>query len=364
MVASSRDIFRSREATAELDGRHRIIPFRKLTPTGCSELARIAEEAILAFEQWGVRVPTEGRLRVAIRHLRWVSTAGSYGSTPAELLKTSRAIVIAGDFYQIALTLDPDLPGGEMGNELTLSLAGALEEGTLDTTAYELHTQLWFGMLLAKSGLRPRIPKKIVGKTPDFIITCDTLEFGVEVKRPRTLEGAFRALSQAGKQVRACGLPGMIALDLSECFRSVALTTGVMDSGHKAVDLVRPHFRREVKNLHSYVSSYTRSDKFFRVSLLACYVRLAAWDSRDLSEPDLDILGHVKVFNTACHGLVIQQGERIQDLVGRGILSFGRIGPPRRIHNRCILTLRFQPQSQKRRTVPFGLNFLEQTWFY
>src|SRR5262245_50521897 len=99
----------------------RLIPFTKLTPAACEELAASAAAAVEVFERAGLRVPTAGRLRAAVSRLREVSASGTYGSDAAELAETGRAIVLASDYYLIAHLLG----SGKVEKEIAIDLAMA-----------------------------------------------------------------------------------------------------------------------------------------------------------------------------------------------------------------------------------------------
>lgn len=291
-----------------------ILPFTHLTPAACSALAAALRDAIATFESWNLSV-IFGRLHAAEQHLRRVAEQDSYGSSEAELIQTAKAVALASDFYMISMALrsERDDPIAE---ELAVALRGNLGGNSKNTSPYEIQAQYWTGMLLAQSGLRPAVPP-IAGRRPDFVISVGTLSCGVEVKRPRSINSVMRCLSDAAKQLRDYKLPGVIALDLSECIVSDNLILPI--SRMPSREIVRQHLYPEATQLMNYVNSYTRSDKFSRITALVVFARLWVWKSLDPPEPDIGILFSSPAFPQACSGLVVEQIHHLQDMLLNGI---------------------------------------------
>src|ERR1051326_2209340 len=193
-----------------------VIPFSGLSPAACEALAAAIDDAVEALRKWQLPTGPNTRLLNARRRLLDVSAQGSYGATPAELYETAKAILVANDFYGISRTMQ-DERAAPIAEELRIALRGPLRENeTRNNTAFDIQSQFWFGTVLAYSGLHPAVPDSNRTK-PDFVISVDTLECGVEIKRPRSSSSASPALSYAASQIREYGKPGVIVLDLSQC---------------------------------------------------------------------------------------------------------------------------------------------------
>ena len=291
-----------------------ILPFTHLTPEACSALAAALRDAIAVFESWNLPVRL-GRLRHAERHLRQVAEQGSFGTTHAELIQTAKAAFLASDFYLISTALNKERDD-PIAKELAVALRGNLDGNSKNASPYEIQAQYWVGMLLAQSGLRPAVPL-IEGRKPDFVISVGSMSCGVEVKRPHSFKSVGRLLSDAAKQLRDYKLPGVIALDLSECIVSDELI--IPNGTIPASDVVRQRLYPAANKLMNYVDSYARSDKFSRIIALVVFARYWVWKSLDPPEPDSSIFFSIPAFPKACSNLVVDQIKRLQGLLLSGV---------------------------------------------
>jgi hypothetical protein len=254
-------------------------------------------------------------LQRAVRHLRTIAERGTLGDDPADLMRTARAAALAVDFYHIATTLrqtrdDP------IATELGLALGGTLEGDSQDTSAHEHQSQYWVGVLLAQSGLRPAVPTD-AGTRPDFVVQLNDLGCGVEVKRPRGMKAARRLLKDAADQLRAFGGPGIIALDLSAAIGTASLVLPQAEAA--ARDVIRDRLFRAADQLDNYIHRYERSDKFNRVIALVTFARFWVWASLDPPISDAGIVFTVTIFPKAYSGILLSYGERLQEMLLRGI---------------------------------------------
>jgi hypothetical protein len=308
----------------------RIIPFTRLSPAGCAELAASARSAIDAFCAADLRVPSKGRLQAAVTRLETVAALDTYGDSPSELRETANAIMIASDFYQIAHSIHKNATDSQINREIMGAFGGLLSGDSANSSPYDLQSQYWFGMLMARAGLNPRIPRLGTRKYPDFIIDHDTLEWGVEVKRPQSERGIPRVLGDAGTQLASNKWPGVIVLDLSMCLHALLPSSGVIRSPPKAARVLTPKFTDLAKSAIRHVARYDLSTKFSRVVLGVCYARVYTWDLSDMTEPDLDMMAYMKVFPDNCAGLLVTHAERLQKALQRGFLSLKRVAEDRR----------------------------------
>ena len=245
-----------------------------------------------------------------------VSEQGSYGATTEELNQTAKAIVLASDFYLISRTLKEDR-ADPIAKELKVALGGTLNEvETRKKSAYDIQSQFWVGMVLAYSGLHPSVPDSEKRK-PDFVINVGSLPCGLEVKRPQTQASAWPALASAASQLREYGLPGVIVLDLTSCIEAdnLILHEGIIS----ARELVRRRFFPLVNQLAEAARDYSQSDKFDRILLLKMYARFFSWTLGKKDDADIGFFFKSIVLPKACSGLVINESERIQDLIVHGL---------------------------------------------
>jgi hypothetical protein len=292
-----------------------VIPFSGLSPAACEALAAAIDDAVEALRKWQLPTGPNTRLLNAKRRLLKVSAQGSYGATPPELYETAKAILVANDFYGISRTMQ-DERAAPIAKELKLALRGPLSESaTKNNTAFDIQSQFWFGTVLAYSGLHPAVPDTKKTK-PDFVITVDTLECGVEIKRPKSASSASAALSSAASQLREYGKPGVIVLDLAQCIGADQLI--LHEGPPSARELVRHRFFPLVTQLADEMTHYSHSDKFQRILVLQTYARFFNWTLGREKDVDMGFFFKSIPFPDACHGLVGDQSKHIQTRIARG----------------------------------------------
>lgn len=251
-------------------------PVVDVTPASCLEVVRALDSAEREFRRWSITLPMGSWLQQSRSWLVRVAESGSLGTTDEELSLTSAAIAAAADFYHISTCL---------GNESIRTIAvelGQITHGRLlapngASAAKNYLSQFWVGALLAQSKLVPRIlAYDTPGRSkPDFVITCDGVDFAVEVKRPRGLRSAVRNVLSAGDQLRDFGRPGIIVIDATDCMSTDPW--GITRDGPRIRDTVG----REVSHLHGrfrdVVNGYSRSNKFSHTAMLMTYARYWPW---------------------------------------------------------------------------------------
>jgi hypothetical protein len=289
-----------------------VLPFSRLSPSACSALAAAIDDALEIFDRWQLPTGMSTRLLKARSRLVKVVDQNSYGKNSVELYETAKAILLANEFYLISRTLKEDR-AEPIAEELDVALGGALREiESKKKRAFDIQSQFWFGTVLAYSGLHPAVPdgKK---RRPDFIISVGSLSCGVEVKRPKSQESAWRNVASAASQLRSYGLPGVIAVDLSQCVGADEL---VLHRGAvSARQIVKHRFYPLVNQLTEAVRNYSQSDKFDRILLLKTYARFFNWTLGEEEDADMGFFFRSTVFPNACSGLVTDQSERIQNLM-------------------------------------------------
>ncbi len=150
-----------------------------------------------------------------MKRLNEIADRGAYGPSPAELQLDVQAIVIATDFFQIATVLPTQL-AEHIAVELARALEGKLEATPKSRVAETFLSQFWFALVLARGGISPRIPKPQVSSTPDYVVSVDTLDYAIEVKRPESLHSAPDAMDLGASQIRDFDKPSLIAMDLTD----------------------------------------------------------------------------------------------------------------------------------------------------
>jgi hypothetical protein len=308
-----------------------VIPFPEISPGGCDIIADTLEDAIKIFETWELPVRVTTRLREACAELRLISVRGTFGQDDLELHRAVKALTLATDFYQIAQSLG-DRPIEALVSELATAFRGTLDERTKDRSAYQMQSQLWFGLLLARAGLRPAIPPA-TGVRPDFVIRRGTLHVGVEVKRPAKVRSAWPAVEDAARQLRNYGQPGIIVIDLSDALGFDNLTVAAINAPDPPESLVEPHFLDNARDLtdrvrHQFVTK--PKGKFSRVIGLVVFARLFAWHRSDMSRPSGCVFFRIPFFPEACAGLIPDISDSIREALLRGMESLGG-QPPRRL---------------------------------
>lgn len=292
-----------------------LIPFTGFSPSACSALVSAIDDAIEVFRRWEIPVGRRTRLLEARRRLVKVAAQGSYGATPNELYKTAKAILIANDFYGISRTMT-DERAAPIADELKVALRGPLSEiESKNNNAFDIQSQFWFGTVLAYSGLHPTVldSKKT---RPDYLISVDTLQCGVEIKRPSSSSSAWGALSSAASQLHNFGKPGVIVLDLTQCIEADEL---ILHNGlPPARQIAGGRFFPLVDQLTEKVTEYSHSDKFKRILVLQMYARFFNWTLGGKKDSDMGFYFESIPLPEACGGLVTDQSKRIQAMVARG----------------------------------------------
>lgn len=293
-----------------------LIPYTTLTPPACEALAAAIEDALDVFDQWGLRTGMGTRLAKAKSHLRAVAASGSYGETPDELILTARAVRLAHDFYLISRTLKTDR-AEPIATELESALQGPfLARESKRVSAVDFQSQFWVGVMLAYSGLHPKMPAK-EGRKPDFVISVGSLDCGVEVKRPESARSAFAAVSSAASQLRDYGLPGVITLDLSACVGADGFI--LAEDAAAALEVMRGRFYPMARQLRDEMDAYSSSDKFKRVLLLISFARYFIWTPGGTTDENNGYFISFQAFPDSCEKLIVDVPDRITKLFIGGL---------------------------------------------
>ncbi|HEX7409492.1 MAG TPA: hypothetical protein VF515_17830 [Candidatus Binatia bacterium] len=300
---------------------HRVIPFTSLTAPNC---AVIAERGRIAMSELGrakVGRVLSSRLSEAVHYLDQVATRGGYGDNPEVLRETLDAIALVVDFFQITGALPEEVPG-QITNDLVNALQDRFAGRAGRRLARDFLSQYWFGLVLVRGGISPRVPVPVCGRpAPDFVVPIDTLDVVVEVKRPESLHSAPDAMDKAASQIRANRRPGLIAMDLSDAVLPADVSVAGLDYPVPVPQVYRAPFWEATERLERRACTYSRSDKYARVIGLAMFARLHYWQRPNLSEPKGSTLLVVTSFRTAYEGLVSQQSDKLQRIIISGTRS-------------------------------------------
>lgn len=306
-----------------------VYPFSRLTPAACAVVAERVSYAATRLQEIGLSNGVLRRLGAARHRLEQVAQDGSYGRSVSDLRKTAEALALATDFFQLAGVL-PDVPGPVITQELGSALAADLVPRSNQMQALEFQTQYWFGMVLARAGLRPGVPPRpATGSHVDFLVEIDSLRLAVEVKRPLHIRSARDAMDRGAGQLRGSGLPGVLVVDLSQCLGADRLITAAIDHPIPLKDMVQPHFKDFASRLSERPRKYNQSDKYARVLCALFYARIFGWQRLDMSQPQGSIFVLSDPYPSACMGLVTTQMERFRVLIraGFGDLAGGAVQP-------------------------------------
>jgi len=306
-------------------GRH-VIPFAELTPAACEIVAETVEQAMVVFAAWNIPLPKQTGLRQAVAVLRRIAAQGSWGTTRAELAAITPALTLAGDFILVAQSLSREpvaTISDEIGTALGESLGAIAKVG-----GYELHSQYWFGMVLARAGLRPRVPRP-GERRPDFVVATDGIDFGLEHKRPKSAQSAEGAMDKAAAQLRDYdrkhNTPGLIVLDLSNA-------VGTQHLAGVRLPVVRGHvhthigesLQEQAARLDQRTQTFNLSNKYDRMVGLVCYSRALLWIEKPIGlVPTITAWVVTYVSARGCAGIIQDSVHRLFGALKRTIQEFG-----------------------------------------
>jgi hypothetical protein len=283
-------------------------------------MATGGEEAVRFLTEYGLAPGPRHPLPRAIALLRQTAERGTWG-TLEQRHDVALALAQVGEWHAIGLTLN-----GEPVPQIQEELAAAIRTGAISREAEEARTQFWFGMLLARSGLRPGVPAPFQGgskdarRRPDFLGFADGEEVAFEVKRPESPRSAKRAIESGARQIRDFGNRlGFIAVDLSLVLDVEQYVTNLYASPALPDQLLSRAFVEATRHLDHRVRGYNAAGKFSRILGLLCYTRVYFWHH---SEPDLPqgtILINTSLYEKTCGGIMYRTAKRIRDLLLSGL---------------------------------------------
>lgn len=243
-------------------------------------------EAIARFDELGISVREGSRLTECLEALSSCTAAGAYPEGEDALARVGEAILTARDFRDISNALPKDV-SDRLTRDLATASGGSIEDPTAGGAPRQFQTQLWFGAVLTAGGLNPRVGSSDDG--PDFLVKPGALQYGVEVKRPTSEQGAFRGLRKARHQLATVG-HGVVVMELSDCLDSI----GLRRFGPKApgpIDReVKRKYRKFVDRLSGLVwdwKTQTHRPTFKPVFALWVFARGWRWDVADPLAPEL-----------------------------------------------------------------------------
>lgn len=283
-----------------------IIPFAQLTAEHCSTLADSGEQVLKLLRSWNLKALPTTSLGMAVARLRQIGQAKSYGTFPGDYRLAAQAIETAGDWALIAQCLTQD-PVAAIASELRI----ALETGATSAKAGNILSQFWFGALLAQADLSPSVPPP-TGRRPDFMISLDTFEMSVEVKRPAAYGSAMRNIKDAVSQIRDFGRPGFVVLDLTPALGFDDLSTSLFEEPQLPPQVAGPRFLRAARNLSDRVRGYNQQGKWHRLLGLFTFARIHAWHRSNPRGPTMTVFFESPVFPDANFGLLAETSERVR----------------------------------------------------
>ena len=303
-----------------------VIPFAELTPAACEIVAETVEKAMVVCAAWNVPVPKQTGLRQAVAALRRIVAQGTWGTSQADLTMITPALILAGDFILVAQSLSGE-PVAAISDEIGAALGDSLA-AIAGVGGYELHSQYWFGMVLARAGLRPRVPRP-GERRPDFVVATDGIDFGLEHKRPKSAQSAESSMDKAAAQLRDYdrkhNMPGVIVLDLSSAVGTQHLAgirlPGVHGDAHRHIgDSLQEQAARFDRRIHTF----NLSNKYDRIVGFVCYARTILWIEKPIGlVPTVTAWVVTYVSERGCGGIIQDSAHRLFGALKKTIQEFG-----------------------------------------
>ena len=226
--------------------------------------------------------------------------------------RTAHAIALTDDWNLITSSLTTNRI-----DQIAEELSQAIARGVNSRKAADIHSQFWFGAMLARAGLHPAVPLT-KARRPDFVVSADTVLIAIEVKRPSNRNAALRSLKEAASQIRDYGRPGFIAVDLSMALGVDRFVTDVYHDNRLPSDALRPIFRAMAQELSDRVGGYRQKGKWSGILGLFTFARLIAWHSSAPGSPERTLYIHAPIFEDACSGLIVDTARRVKTLLKHG----------------------------------------------
>lgn len=297
-----------------------IQPFVQAGPSAGKVLADRVMVRVTEFSAHPGFRSTAKRVVLAAKHLLVAAERGSYGATVEELRLSMHALNVCADCFHILSSLPEGDPGRAMASEVPRIFEGPVLPALTGIRSLDLLAQYWFGVVLLHAGLRPGVPPAPAAgrKHVDFRVSIDTLDCGVEVKRPLNEGSAARAMDKAARQLRDFGRPGVIVLDLSGVINAERYITGAIHAPVPLGDIAAPGFRRCAEKLAAYPETVRGSTRFNRVIAMIAFARITGWQASRPEVPQGRVLVYSSRFGAACGGLLLDQADRLCDAIKRG----------------------------------------------
>lgn len=272
----------------------------ELTPKACAALSENLSDVLNTLERWGIRVLDISRLRRSQILLYDLGEAGSFPSDPGRLSRIANAIWDAHDFRYISSCL-PARRLEPIARDLQKAVGGTISRDHSDRTPYQFQSEFVVATAFAFGGAEPVFPTSEEHEKPEFFVTIGTRNYGVEVKRPSSLEKGRRAVRKAARQLALPGIDfGIAVVDVTECLPGELRH---IVSGPRS-ETVFDSFKAEVKRMGSVLEDQIWDDRRRRycpggasVAALVTVARSSAWFLDDLSHPSLVPYMRVAVFS-------------------------------------------------------------------
>ena len=300
-------------------------------------LATRLDETICRIGNWAdISISPSSRVAKAVSVLSSVEQRDVFSGSRDELADIAHAVRDAQNFWVIGKML-----GRERLPPIVTSLQAAIG-GNLGTTphaAYRAQSELWVSAMIAAAGTAPGVILKTDDKSPDVIIQNGTMEYSVEVKRPKSLGHVRNMVSKAAKQLlpeRVHG--GALVVDLTDCLSPNWAVH--FEHGPPVLDTLRGEHISLAERIHQQIfddSSARIRDGRRHIFAANSFIRISWWDLDDLSRLHCitQRLNRVYLTDGDCKTLRYHRAhwlaERIQhglrevgvEPLGRGEVRFG-----------------------------------------
>jgi hypothetical protein len=273
----------------------------RLTPEACADIADRGADVAVALGRLGLHVGASRGLGLAIVHLRRAATERSLGADSVAWGQTAAAVQLVAAWVEVMTTLPSD-PLGVFGADFISELHAALRGTSLDDPSTDVLSQLALGALVRQTGdISIHVPPG-TGSRPDFVVGSYGEELGLEVKRPNREGAAKNLIRKAAGQLRACGCPGLVALDLSLVVGAHELTRESFANPTPVSDRLRSQFHTIGSPLANWVADRQEQERA-EGRHAPDYRSIAPTAVPDAADPPparfgcvLGLLGYVRVF--------------------------------------------------------------------
>ncbi len=178
------------------------------TVTTLPELCDSATTLIDELRRSGVPIHPSSRLAAYQRELI-KAVPSTLGPTGDQMRRWHRTLIEVNDLFTIVqqLSKPPAISGWEQRTREALSGSFLRSEDSKNTRARNTQFELVLAASFRSAGYEPKLEE------PDVVVTMSVGRVGVAAKRPSSATNLGHTIRDAGRQIGALKLPGLIAVD-------------------------------------------------------------------------------------------------------------------------------------------------------